>query len=588
VNFGDMNERAILGTVSLIVWALMLVVTVKYVLVIMRADNRGEGGLLALTALVLRSTSSPGRRYFWIMAAGIVGAALFYGDGAITPAISVLSAVEGLKMATPLFEPYIVPISLVLLIGLFLVQRRGTAAIGRPFGPVMLVWFAVLGLLGVWGIVQHPRILLALDPTRAIALLFGAPWRGFVMLGSVFLAVTGAEALYADVGHFGRTAIRTAWLKLVFPALLLNYFGQGALLLGNPGALDHPFYRLAPEWAFYPLVALATAATIIASQAVISGAFSMTRQAIQLGYLPRLEVRHTSAEEIGQVYAPRINGLFLVVIIILVLGFRSSDNLGAAYGIAVSGMMAITTGLAFLYMRSRGWSLVIAVPVFAAFGLIDLTFLSSNLLKIFDGGWFPIAVAAVVFTMMATWWRGRRLLAQRRARDAMELSQFIAALDPEGPPRIEGTAIFLTSDLTRVPTVLLRALEHYKGLHQRVIMMQVDTEDVAHVPDEQRLEIAELGKGFYTIRLRYGFMDEPNILRALAQCRAGGLHVNLTETSFIIRRERLRVRPHARRTRWWRWRNALFVFMSNNTPDATEFFWLPPDRVVELGGQVEI
>jgi KUP system potassium uptake protein len=531
VNFGDMNERAILGTVSLIVWALMLVVTVKYVLVIMRADNRGEGGLLALTALVLRSTSSPGRGYFWIMAAGIVG---------------------------------------------------------RPFGPVMLVWFAVLGLLGVWGIVQHPRILLALDPTRAIALLFGAPWRGFVMLGSVFLAVTGAEALYADVGHFGRTAIRTAWLKLVFPALLLNYFGQGALLLGNPGALDHPFYRLAPEWAFYPLVALATAATIIASQAVISGAFSMTRQAIQLGYLPRLEVRHTSAEEIGQVYAPRINGLFLVVIIILVLGFRSSDNLGAAYGIAVSGMMAITTGLAFLYMRSRGWSLVIAVPVFAAFGLIDLTFLSSNLLKIFDGGWFPIAVAAVVFTMMATWWRGRRLLAQRRARDAMELSQFIAALDPEGPPRIEGTAIFLTSDLTRVPTVLLRALEHYKGLHQRVIMMQVDTEDVAHVPDEQRLEIAELGKGFYTIRLRYGFMDEPNILRALAQCRAGGLHVNLTETSFIIRRERLRVRPHARRTRWWRWRNALFVFMSNNTPDATEFFWLPPDRVVELGGQVEI
>jgi KUP system potassium uptake protein len=588
VNFGDMSERSILGTVSLIVWALVLVVTVKYVLVIMRADNRGEGGLLALTALVLRSTSSPGRRYFWIMAAGMVGAALFYGDGAITPAISVLSAVEGLKMATPLFEPYIVPISLVLLIGLFLVQRRGTAAIGRPFGPVMLVWFAVLGLLGVWGIVQHPRILLALDPTRAIALLFGAPWRGFVMLGSVFLAVTGAEALYADVGHFGRTAIRTAWLKLVFPALLLNYFGQGALLLGNPGALDHPFYRLAPEWAFYPLVALATAATIIASQAVISGAFSMTRQAIQLGYLPRLEVRHTSAEEIGQVYAPRINGLFLIVIIILVLGFRSSDNLGAAYGIAVSGMMAITTGLAFLYMRSRGWTLGIAVPVFAAFGLIDLTFLSSNLLKIFDGGWFPIAVATVVFTMMATWWRGRRLLAQRRARDAMELSQFIAALDPEGPPCIEGTAIFLTSDLTRVPTALLRALEHYKGLHQRVIMMQVDTEDVAHVPDEQRLEIAELDKGFCTIRLRYGFMDEPNILRALAQCRAGGLHVNLTETSFIIRRERLRVRPHARRTRWWRWRNALFVFMANNTPDATEFFWLPPDRVVELGGQVEI
>jgi KUP system potassium uptake protein len=588
VNFGGVSEHAILGTLSLIVWALMLVVTVKYVLVIMRADNRGEGGLLALTGLVLRNTNSRARQYFWIMAAGLVGAALFYGDGVITPAISVLSAVEGLKMATPRFEPYIVPISLVLLIGLFLAQRRGTAAIGGPFGPVMLVWFAVLGLLGAWGIVQHPRILLALDPTRGITLLFDAPWRGFVMLGSVFLAVTGAEALYADMGHFGRTAIRTTWLRLVFPALILNYFGQGALLLGNPGALDHPFYRLAPGWGLYPLVALATVATVIASQAVISGAFSMTRHAIQLGYLPRLEVRHTSKEEMGQVYAPRINGLFLVVIIILVLGFRSSDNLGAAYGIAVSGMMAITTGLAFLYMRSCGWSLAAAVPVFAAFGLIDLTFLGSNLLKIFDGGWFPIVVAAVVFTMMATWWHGRRLLAERRAGDAMELSQFVAALNPGRPARIPGTAIFLTSDLTRVPAALLRALEYYKVLHQRIFMMQVDTEDVANVSDEQRLEIADLDKGFYTIRLRYGFMDEPNILRALAQCRASGFHFNLMETSFIIRRERLRLRPRARRTGRWRWRNALFIFMSNNTPDATEFFWLPPNRVVELGGQVEI
>jgi KUP system potassium uptake protein len=428
------------------------------------------------------------------------------------------------------------------------VQRRGTAAVAGPFGPVMLVWFAVRGLLGVWGIVQHPRILLALNPIRGIALLFDAPWRGFVMLGLVFLAVTAAETLYADMGHFGRTALQTAWLRLVFPALVINYFGQGALLLGNPGALDHPFYRLVPEWGLYPLVVLATVATVIASQAVISGAFSITRQAIQLGYLPRLEVRHTSEQEIGQVYAPRINGLFLVVIIILVLGFRSSDNLGAAYGIAVSGMMAITTGLAFLYMRSCGWSLAVAVPVFAAFGLIDLTFLSSNLLKIFDGGWLPLVVAAVVFTMMGTWWRGRRLLAERRARDAMELRQFVAALNPERPARIPGTAVFMSSDLRRVPAALLRTLEHYKVLHQRVIMMQVDTKDVPNMSDEQRLEISELGKGFYTIRIRYGFMDEPNILRALAQCRAGGLRFNLTETSFII----------------------------------------PPNRVVELGGQVEI
>src|ERR1700720_3390637 len=486
IDFGDLSERAILGALSLIVWALVLIVTVKYVPVILRADNRGEGGLLALTALVLRRTSRSSKGYMWIMAAGLVGAALFYGDGVITPAISVLSAVEGLKVATPLFDPYVIPISLALLAGLFLMQRHGTAAVGRLFGPVMLIWFMVLALLGVWGIAQQPRILLAVNPAYGIAVLWDAPWRGFLMLGAVFLAVTGTETLYADMGHFGRQALTRAWMRLVFPALVLNYFGQGALLLGNPDALEDPFYHLAPQWGLYPLVALASIATVIASQAVISGAFSITRQAIQLGYLPRLEVRHTSEQEIGQVYAPRINGLFLVVIIILVLGFRSSDNLGAAYGIAVSGMMAITTGLAFLYMRSCGWSLAVAVPVFAAFDLIDLTFLSSNLLKIFDGGWLPLVVVAVVFTMMGTWWRGRRLLAERRARDAMELRQFVAALNPERPARIPGTAVFMSSDLRRVPAALLRTLEHYKVLHQRVIMMKVDTEDVPNMSDEQR------------------------------------------------------------------------------------------------------
>jgi KUP system potassium uptake protein len=588
IDFDDLSEHAILGTLSLIVWALVLIVTVKYVLVIMRADNRGEGGLLALTALVLRKTSGTRRRYLWIMAAGLVGAALFYGDGVITPAISVLSAVEGLKVATPLFEPYVVPISLLLLAVLFLVQRRGTAAVGGLFGPVMLAWFTVLGLLGIWGIVQHPRILRALDPIQGIGLLFDAPGRGFFMLGAVFLAVTGAETLYADMGHFGRRALRRAWLGFVFPALLLNYFGQGALLLGNPAALEHPFYRLVPEWGLYPLVALATVATIIASQAVISGAFSITRQAVQLGYLPRLEVRHTSEEEIGQVYVPRINGLLLVAIVILVLGFRSSDNLGAAYGIAVSGMMAITTGLAFLYMRSCGWSLAVAIPIFAIFALVDLTFFSSNLLKIAEGGWFPIVVAALVFTLMATWWRGRRLLAELRARDALELQQFVNALNPEKPARVPGTAIFMTRDLRRVPAALLHALKHYKVLHERVVMMQVDTEDVPHVPDEQRLQIAELGKGFYTIRLRYGFLDEPNVLRALAQCRVGGFRFNLMETSFIIGREKLRLRARTRRARFWRWRDALFILLSNNTLDATEFFRIPPNRVVELGGQVEL
>ena len=584
--FEDTSEQAILGALSLITWSLVLVVTVKYVIFIMRADNRGEGGLLALTALVLRTTSRDRKRYLWIMGAGLVGAALFYGDGVITPAISVLSAVEGLKVATPLFEPYVIPISLVLLIGLFLIQRRGTAVVGGLFGPVMLVWFTVLAILGIWGIMQRPRILLALNPIYGIDLLVAAPWRGFIMLGAVFLAVTGAETLYADMGHFGRRALRRAWVILVFPALVLNYFGQGALLLGHPDALENPFYKLSPEWGLYPLVVLASIATIIASQAVISGAFSITRQAIQLGYLPRLEVRHTSETEIGQVYVPPINWGLLIAVILLVLMFQTSDNLGAAYGIAVSGMMAITSVLAFLYMRSRGWSLAATVPLFGVFALVDLTFLSANLLKIAEGGWFPIVVAALVFALMGTWWRGRRLLATQRARDAMPLELFVDSLNPQRPVRVPGTAIFMTRDLTQVPLVLLHALKHYKALHERVVMMQVETEDVPHVPAERRLEIHEVGKGFHTMLVRYGFMDEPNIMRALAQCRVQHFHINLLETSFFIGREKLR--PMARRTAVFRWRDRLFIFMTNLALDATEFFRIPPNRVVELGGQVEI
>ena len=584
VEFADTSEPSILGTLSLIVWTLALVVTVKYVFVIMRADNRGEGGLLALTALVLRTTNRNQRRHLWIMAAGLVGAALFYGDGVITPAISVLSAVEGLKVATPLFEPYIIPISLVLLTALFIVQRRGTAAIGGLFGPIMVVWFAVLAVLGIWSIARQPHILLAVNPYYGLALLVRHPWHGFLMLGAVFLAVTGAEALYADMGHFGRRALRRAWLGLVFPALLLNYFGQGALLLVDPAALENPFYRLVPNWGLYPLVALSSIATIIASQAVISGAFSLSRQAVQLGYLPRLEVRHTSATEIGQVYVPPINWGLLLAVIILVLFFRSSDNLGAAYGIAVSGMMLITTGLAFLYMRAHGWSLAVAVPVFALFALVDLTFLSANMLKIIEGGWFPIVVAALVFTIMGTWWRGRRILAEQRARDAMPLTQFVEMLNPERPVRVPGTAIFMARDLNQVPSALLHALKHNKALHERVVMMQVDTEDVPHVLDDRRLEIAEIGKGFYTMRVRYGFMDEPNIMRALALCRVQHFHINLMDTSFYIGREKLRPRG----TGFLRWRDRLFMFMNSLALDATEFFRIPPNRVVELGGQIEI
>jgi KUP system potassium uptake protein len=584
--YGETTDHAILGALSLIFWSLILVVTVKYVLVIMRADNRGEGGLLALTALVLRTTERGEKRYMWIMAAGLIGAALFYGDGMITPAISVLSAVEGLKVATPVFEPYVIPISVVLLMGLFLVQRRGTAAVGGLFGPVMLAWFAVLAALGVWGIVQHPHILIAFNPWYGLKEWIDNPWRAFLMLGAVFLAVTGTETLYADMGHFGRPALRYSWSHIVLPALVLNYFGQGALLLGNPAALENPFYRLSPSWGLYPLVALATLATIIASQAVISGAYSLTRQAIQLGYLPRLEIRHTSETEIGQVYVPPINWGLLVAVIILVLGFQSSDNLGAAYGIAVSGMMLITTGLAFIYMRHHGWSLAQAVPLFALFGLVDLTFLSANMLKVVEGGWVPILVALMVFAIMGTWWRGRRLLAEQRARDALPLEQFVASLKPERPMRVPGTAIFLTRDLARAPLALLHALKHYRVLHERVIMMQVDTEDIPHVPEDRRLEINEVGRGFFTIRLRYGFMDQPNLSRALAQCRQQHFHVNLMETSFFIGREKLLIRP--RRSWVWRLRDRLFIMLSNIALDATEFFRIPPNRVVELGGQVEI
>jgi KUP system potassium uptake protein len=584
IEFGEINERSILGVVSLITWSLLLVVTVKYVSVIMRADNAGEGGLLALTALTLRRTRAAAR--FWIMAAGLVGAALFYGDGVITPAISVLSAVEGLKVATPIFGPYVVPISLVLLIALFLVQRRGTATVGRLFGPIMLIWFAVLAILGVANIAQQPRILLALNPWHGVDLLLSAPWPGFVMLGAVFLAVTGAETLYADMGHFGRTPLRAAWLYIVLPALLLNYHGQGARLLIEPSALQHPFFHLAPSWGLYPLVALASIATIIASQAVISGAFSITRQAIQLGYLPRLQIRHTSEQEIGQVYVPLINTGLLAAVTVLVVGFQTSDSLGAAYGIAVTGMMAITSGLAFIYMRSIGWSLPAAACVFGFFLVLDLTFLSANLLKIIQGGWFPILVAVVVFTIMSTWWRGRRILAERRARETLPLNSFLDGIKPDHPPRISGTAVIMARDIQQVPTALLHALKHFKVLHERTVLMSVATKDVPYVADDDRLEIRDLGKGFFTVSVWYGFMDQPNLLRALAQCRLQQLRFSLMETSFIIGREKLV--SSRRRSLLQRWRKQIFIVMSNNALDATEFFRIPPNRVVELGGQIEI
>ena len=583
---GSVSDTSVFGILSLIAWALFVVVTLKYVIVIMRADNRGEGGILALTALALRTTHRGTRAYGLILAAGLVGAALFYGDGVITPAISVLSAVEGLKVATPLFEPYILPITVILLVGLFLLQRGGTARVGGFFGPITALWFVVIAGLGIKEIAGHPHILLALNPFYGVNYLASDPWHGFILLGAVVLAVTGAEALYADMGHFGAPPIRKAWLYFVFPSLLLNYFGQGALLLRTPDALENPFYRLAPDWMLYPLVVLASAATIIASQAVISGAFSMTRQAVQLGYLPRLEIRHTSEQEIGQIFVPKVNWFLLAAVAALVLGFRSSDNLGAAYGIAVTGTMSITTVLALVYMYGiRHWNSAAAAMLFGFFLTVDLAFFAANMLKIREGGWFPLAVAAIVYMVMSTWRGGRLMLARERERNALPLETFIQTLRPGHPLRVPGTSVFTTGNIALVPNALLHNLKHNKVLHERVVLMTVKTEDFPHVPEDHRLEIHHLDQNFHTITLRYGFMDHPNIPRALAQCRVMQFHFNLLETSFFVGREKI---LSGRRPGLSHWRKALFIFMSNTMLDATEFFRIPTNRVVELGGQIEL
>ncbi|HZL58691.1 MAG TPA: potassium transporter Kup [Stellaceae bacterium] len=588
INLGDhITPANIYGVLSLIAWSLIVVVTLKYVSVILRADNRGEGGILALTALALRA--SLGRPWLrgWILSAGLVGAALFYGDGVITPAISVLSAVEGLKVATPFFDPYVIPITLGLLLALFAMQRRGTASVGGLFGPVMFIWFIVIGLLGAVEIVRQPHILLSLNPLYGLRLLFTHPFEGFILLGAVVLAVTGVEALYADMGHFGRWPIQFDWLSFVFPALMLNYLGQGALLLATPDAVENPFYRLAPDILLYPMVVLASMATVIASQAVISGAFSMTRQAVQLGYLPRFQIRHTSEEEIGQVYVPRVNLFLLIAVAALVVGFKTSDGLGAAYGIAVTGTMTITTILAFVYTAGVArWNPVMASALFGFFLCVDLMFFTANLLKVAEGGWFPLAVAAVVFTLMATWMKGRDLLANERAQQAMPLETFLATVKPGRPDRVPGTAVFMTANPELVPAALLHNLKHNKVLHERVVLMKVETEDVPHIANDQRLEVHDLAHNFYTVTVRYGFGDAPNIPRALAQLRLLRFKVNLMETSFFIGREKVVIGKSS--PGFWRWRKRLFIFMQTTMINATEFFRIPSNRVVELGGQIEI
>ncbi len=586
VEYGAVSEASVLGLLSLITWSLILVVTIKYVTVILRADNRGEGGILAVMALATRLAELPRWTRGAIIAAGMAGVALFYGDAMITPAISVLSAVEGLKVATPIFDRFVIPIAVVLLVGLFAVQRVGTARVGGAFGPIIIVWFATLAALGLAQIARNPHVLLALNPLYGLDLFIETPWRAFATLGAVFLAVTGAEALYADMGHFGRQPVRVAWLYLVLPALLLNYYGQGALVLADPAALDNPFYRLAPDWAVLPLVILATLATVIASQAVITGAYSVTRQAIQLGFLPRLAVKHTSEEAMGQIYMPWVNYALLGAVIALVVGFQSSERLGFAYGIAVSGTMLVTTVLAFLAIRRvTGWPKMVIAPLFALFLVVDLVFFGANLLKFVEGGWFSIAVAAAIIAVMATWWKGRQVLAALRTRDALPLETFLAGLRPGRPERVPGAAVFLTRRLDQTPGALLHTLKHYKVLHERVALLTLRTEDVPRVASEQRIEIQDLGKGFYAILVRCGFMEQPSVSQVLTLCRAHGLPFDLMETSFVVSREKLR---RARRSPLGRWRQALFIALSNNALNATEFFGIPPNRAIEVGGHVEI
>jgi KUP system potassium uptake protein len=580
------SEVNVLGILSIIFWSLIIVVSLKYIVFVMRADNNGEGGVIALTALALRYVREKQRTYTIIMALGILGAALFYGDSVITPAISVLSAVEGLKIAEPGLHEWVIPLTLAILVALFLFQQKGTAAVGRLFGPIMLVWFVCIALLGVFSILEQPQVLNALNPYYAFLFFKQNFMISFVALGAVFLALTGAEALYADMGHFGRGPIRVAWFWLILPALGLNYFGQGALLLADPSAAHNPFYLLVPESLLYVFIALATVATVIASQAVISGTFSMTQQAIRLGYLPRLEIWHTSEHEMGQIYIPVINWLLFVAVIMVVLVFQSSTNLAAAYGLSVAGTMIITTILAFRVIRHLWkWTWWQTGMVFGFFLLVDASFLSANLIKILEGGWLPLLIALIVFTTMTTWRTGSRLLMARIKEEAVPLSSFIHNLQQLAPVRVPGTAIFLTSDLQSVPRSLLYNLMHNKVLHERVVVLRVEIEDMPHVPETERIELTPLPNNFYTLLVRYGFKDAFNVPDAMQQCSCKDLSFSLMETSFFLGKETL---YSGRYRNMMSWREKFFMTMFRNAGTLTSYFRIPPNRVVALGTQVEL
>ena len=581
-----LNAPNLLGVISLIFWGLTIIVSLKYVTLVLRADNRGEGGVMALMALALSSVTKDSRLYVMLLLTGVFGAALFYGDSVITPAISVLSAIEGLEVATPALKQYVVPLTMIVLVALYAAQRHGTAGIGRWFGPIMLVWFAALATMGVINIAKAPAILAALNPMHAVAFMLNNRFIAFVALGAVVLAFTGAEALYADMGHFGKKPIRAAWFFIAFPALALNYLGQGGLLLAHPEAISNPFYQQLGAWSIYPLVLLSTVATVIASQATISGTFSMTKQAMALGFLPRMRVLHTSESEIGQIYMPAVNWLQLIVVLVAVIGFGSSDNLAAAYGIAVTATMLATTILTFFVIRYR-WkmNLLLCWAATGFFIVIDVAFFSANALKLFHGGWFPLLMGAIIFTVMLTWKRGRQLVFQNLQKHAIPLEDFLQSLFVAPPPRVHGTAIFLRGASDGIPHAMLHNLSHNKVLHERVVFLTVEIGDEPWVAPASRVRITPLGHECYQLNVYYGFKDEPDLPGVLALCVDLGLRFEMMETSFFIARQTVVATPGEGMMPW---REHLFVTMSRNARDAADYFKIPTNRVIELGTQVEI
>jgi len=581
-----LDATHLIGATSVIFWGLMMVVTLKYVLLILRADNRGEGGIMALTALAAKAAGKTPKRRVILLLAGVFGAAMFYGDSVITPAISVLSAVEGLEVATPVLKPYVLPISIAVLISLFAMQRYGTGTVGKLFGPVIGVWFGVLALMGVLQIIQQPAILAALNPMHAFAFLKAQGWHMFVAFGAIVLAFTGAEALYADMGHFGKRPIQFAWMGLVLPALTINYMGQGALLMRDPTALENPFYRLFPESWLIPAVMLATLATVIASQAVISGAYSMTKQAMQLGLLPRMQVQHTSAKEAGQIYMPEVNWLLLVAVLLAVVGFGSSSALASAYGIAVTVTMLVTTVLTFFVIRHAwGYPLPLALAATGVFLALDLLLVISCSLKFWQGGWFPLVLGVAIFVIMATWRRGRELLMESMRRDDPELLPFITALAADRTHRIPRTAVYAVANPDTVPQALMHNLKHNQVLHERNLILTVVFQDVPWIPFEERVQVTPLVPGFWRVQVNYGFINTPDIPKALELCQAQDLPINLFETSYFLSREIVVPTKGAGMAHW---REALFAVMSRNAGSVADFFRLPNNCVIELGTRVQI